>query len=712
MGERRPHREDVGCSGLTREHAAKLGGRTTRVRPVRHRPNSTADPCNNRPAVLEQRTAPRSGDTGGPHVRVGSGPAGTTVLERDFPFRELSLLIEADRRTIDPVYGAHRWWARRPPALIRGVLLAASLRDQRDLSPFWDAYQAEAHTLAGVRVYDPFAGGGSTLVEAARLGAVASGGDIDPLAIEIIRHELEPPPASDMRRVGTQLLAYLSTTFGDLYPELDGVSPLHYFWLHEVDCPTCGTSGLLYQDLTLVRDTKRPGGVARDAPLTVFCPIDRTIHELASPDRIELRHCGRRLRIDQGTFRAGKYRCQTCGSRATHAELQTGISRRVLIAVEEAPSHGYRRLRSPDGVDQHALSQATNRVAHSERLHRPTGVLSVDRRDERPRSYGIESPEQLYSDRQLLVLGSAFAWVRNTDMAPSVRRALTLALTNASATNNKLCGYATDYGRLAALFSVRGYALPALAVELNPLNSIGGRGTIRNCLERVARSASTTVKRHRWSTKTSAPVAAEVTYAPPQNRGSLRCVAADVPPDTDVDICFFDPPYYDYIAYDELSEFYRSWLDGARPAGASLHPTKDGGAESFGRTLGASMKAVAGKVVGGGVTAFTYHSANSDAWRAVGIALDEADLVVTAIWPVRSDGHMGHHSHPGNCEWDLLVVCRRRAETMPATPRLTVRDWVESVRPLVVRDADLSSMALAIATVSSRFATPLPPKSA
>ena len=40
-------------------------------------------------------------------------------------------------------------------------------------------------------MHDPFAGGGSTLVEAARLGASVSGTDVDPLAVELVRHEIE-----------------------------------------------------------------------------------------------------------------------------------------------------------------------------------------------------------------------------------------------------------------------------------------------------------------------------------------------------------------------------------------------------------------------------------------------------------------------------------------------------------------------------------------
>jgi ribosomal protein L11 methylase PrmA len=42
----------------------------------------------------------------------------------------------------------------------------------------------------GKHVGDPFSGGGTTLVEGARLGAAVTGTDVDPLAVRIARDEL------------------------------------------------------------------------------------------------------------------------------------------------------------------------------------------------------------------------------------------------------------------------------------------------------------------------------------------------------------------------------------------------------------------------------------------------------------------------------------------------------------------------------------------
>jgi putative DNA methylase len=173
--------------------------------------------------------------------------------------------------------------------------------------------------------------------------------------------------------------------------------------------------------------------------------------------------------------------------------------------------------------------------------------------------------------------------------------------------------------------------------------------------------------------------------------------------DHQVDLCVFDPPYFDYIDYSELSEFYRCWFPHVELPGKPLLPEGDDPAEHFGLDLGRCIRVNLANLTPGRPVVFTYHSANPEAWRAVGIALDEAKLLVTALWPVRTDGHMGHHSLPGNCEWDLVVVCRRLHEIQSGVCSLTVADWIEAVNPLGVGDADRRSMELSIDMAAPRF---------
>lgn len=631
------------------------------------------------------------------------------MLEVAFPFRELSCVISSDRRARDPAYAGHRWWARRPPALLRALLIAACLPGETTDERFWEAYVSSEQPLKGLHVHDPFMGGGSTLVEAARLGATVSGGDVDPLAAEIVRYELNPAPPDEVREAGERLLEHVRAQCGHLFPPHNGVQPLHYFWLHVVSCPVCGTAGLLYRNLVLARDRNKPGAVVRDASLTVFCPADLSIHSLGNSDQRRLHYAGRYWAINEGTFRAQRYLCQDCGAKSTHKELRTGVAPRQLVAVEETPAAERRRMRPSTADDYRATEQARGwLVDHAAELRVPDTPLAVVRHDERPVSFGMRMIRDLFSERQLAVLGTAMAWVETTDLDFQVRAALRLSVSNALATNNRLCSYAHDYGRLSALFSVRGYSLPALPVELNPLHADAGRGTLAHCIQRVARGGDKTVRRYAWAPSAGRVKAMELDLATSAETTEVTCSSAMTSPPrsaSTADLCIFDPPYFDYIAYSELSELYRAWLPIPAPPAAPLMPEGDDRGETFGLQLGVALRSLLARLAPGRPLAFTYHSTNPEAWQAVAIALDEAKLAVTALWPIRSDGHMGHHSHPGNCEWDMVLVCRRVSESTPADAWFTVEAWAEAASPFEIGAADRASMDLAISIVTSRFAT-------
>jgi adenine-specific DNA methylase len=590
------------------------------------------------------------------------------------------------------------------------LLLASHLDADATEEDFWQLFGSAERPLAGRRVLDPFAGGGSTLIEAARLGADVVGSDVDPLAVSIVTAELGPPEQEALRRAGALLLEWLNDAFAKFFPTKDDVAPLHYFHVPIVECPNCKYRGPLYRSLVLVRDPRRRGAVVRDEGLTCYCPTCFSLRHMKSADAVRLRCCGQQRDIWSGTFSGQSYCCPKCGARSSHRDLRTGVAKQRLVAVEETPSDGRRRLRPPTRQDLDAQQSARRFLSsRRRRLHLPNGDVQVGHHDDRPFSYGITQYEELFTPRQLLVLGSAWTWISECDWPEPVTRALEMAVSNALATNNRLCGYATDYGRLSALFAVRGYSLPALAVELNPLHPSGGRGTIAACVARTERAASTSpVRRYTWQASKQRAVSVELDLTTAGVDAALACRSADVVPaqktQRGIDLCIFDPPYYDYIAYDELSAFYRAWRRDSRLAGPPLLPGKGNGAEPFGIYLGRCMRTIVARVRSGRPIAFTYHSTNPDAWDAIGEAIDAADLRVTAIWPVRSDGHMGHHSHDGNSEWDLVIVCRRSGETEPRRPVFTVEQWIETVKPLHVSSADRNNMNQAYAMVVSRFA--------
>lgn len=635
-------------------------------------------------------------------------PSGLTILDESLPWPELSRLARADQRARDPIYGVHRWWARRPPAVMRGLLLAGALPHTSTMDDYWSQFADAGSALDGLTAYDPFSGGGSTLVEARRLGASVSGCDVDPLAALITNFELNPPTALDLTRASEDLLKHVSTAAVGLYPS-GGDTPLHYFHLRDVTCPGCELTGPLYRNLIIARDVSKVGAVVRDAPLTVFCPTCFAIHNLSSPDRVELRCCGSRHRIDMGNFHGSRYTCPGCQRRSNHTDLQTGASPTRVLAVEETVANGRRVIREPSKADLAALRKATSRrVELAAELDLPTGSFDPVRREQRPLSFGITDPKMLFTDRQIICLGSAFHWIKSADVSLSVRQGLTLALSNALATNNLLCGYATDYGRLSALFSVRSYSLPALAVELAPLHPDSGRGTLPRSLQRVIRSTTSQAQRHVWSVDKKQPERVTFDFAPAPAEGAVACrSAADAPIEpASVDLCITDPPYFDFIYYSELSEFHRLWLNMELDDRPLLPESGEGKVSSFANGLGACLRQTATALKPGRSITFTYHATNPDAWEAVGLALDAAKLVVTALWPLRNDGHMGLHSSAGNCEWDVAVVCRPLDECTRSLHDLEFESWARTAEPydLHFSDADERNVRAALEMAADRFA--------
>ena len=238
------------------------------------------------------------------------------LAEVDFPIAEVSRHA-AREKSIRHGHPStlHLWWARRPLASSRAVLLALLLPDPCDphcpadfkrrargilnavrqppasdaelraallwfAGAFanWDLAAHSTYLRVGrelVRaahrdeaplVVDPFAGGGSIPLEALRLGCEAFASDLNPVACLILKVMLQDIPrrgpelADDLRRAGGEVRAAAARELGDLYPaDADGAMPIAYLWARTVRCeaPDCGAELPLLRSFWLCRKPKR-----------------------------------------------------------------------------------------------------------------------------------------------------------------------------------------------------------------------------------------------------------------------------------------------------------------------------------------------------------------------------------------------------------------------------------------------------------------------
>jgi putative DNA methylase len=222
------------------------------------------------------------------------------LAEVDFPIAEVSR-HSAREKSIRHGHPStlHLWWARRPLASSRAMLLALLLPDPCDpacpsefktraraslpktlaeLGPSdlelrfallsfiadfanWDNSAVPAYTNAArslVRaaygdetplVVDPFSGGGSIPLEALRLGCEVFASDLNPVSCLILKTLLEDIPrrgpelAQELRRVGEEVRVSAEKKLTELYPpDPDGARTVAYLWARTVRCeaPNCG----------------------------------------------------------------------------------------------------------------------------------------------------------------------------------------------------------------------------------------------------------------------------------------------------------------------------------------------------------------------------------------------------------------------------------------------------------------------------------------
>ncbi|MFH0788418.1 MAG: DNA methylase, partial [Pseudomonadota bacterium] len=85
------------------------------------------------------------------------------MIEKNFDISfiaDLALREKQIQQNYRPIIAVHKWFARRPGTLFRGLLLS-----EFSDGPLREVFY-KSNTLQGIQVADPFMGGGTPLLEA------------------------------------------------------------------------------------------------------------------------------------------------------------------------------------------------------------------------------------------------------------------------------------------------------------------------------------------------------------------------------------------------------------------------------------------------------------------------------------------------------------------------------------------------------------------
>ena len=697
------------------------------------------------------------------------------LAEVDFPIAEVSRHA-AREKSIRHGHPStlHLWWARRPLASSRAVLMALLLPDPCDphcpeefktkatelLLAMWGGRQgwvSQVKTDEGLRqvllrfiadfanwdnaakteyletgrglvqaahpeqtplVVDPFAGGGSIPLEALRLGCDAFASDLNPVACLILKVMLEDIPrhgpglADELRKAGAEIKAQAEKELADLYPkDPDGATPIAYLWARTVRCesPNCGAEIPLMRSMWLCRKPKRKWALRPNV-----------VRDDGVPPRVEFGIFEPKAdrEVADGTVSRAKATCLCCRTvlppERVRAQLAAQIGGADTVFDEQGNrvggarmtavvtiKHGQqgRHYRLPDDGDYSAVQLGHEQISgileewKRGRRHSLCPVPDEPLPKEREKGgsgfrvllYGMTTWGDLFTKRQqatLVQLGDTLQRSPKPAIAPFLACAF-----NRTAMSNMSC---TRWNPVAEKMQ-HTFGRQALPIVWD-----------------FAEVVITAAAPGNW--ESGYTIVADVIEAAASNgRGDVHVAdSTNHPlPNSSAHVWFTDPPYYDAIAYADLSDFFLVWLKRTLREGAflqdpfdannSLSPKLQEAIQDPYRSTNGIVKdhgfyeaKISEAFTEGrrvltedGLGSVVFAHKTTAGWEALLSGIIRGGWTITGSWPISTEmGSRLNARETASLATSIHLVCRPRPEDSP------IGEWADVLRELPDRVGD------------------------
>jgi len=608
----------------------------------------------------------------------------------DIPFiASLAMREKQIQQNYRPIIAVHKWFARRPGTLFRGLILS-----EYSDRPLREAFYS-ANDLKGITIADPFMGGGTPLIEANRVGCDVAGYDINPMAYWIVSREIEHLDLVAYRKAAEKLTSDLEQHIGDLYRTccLECGSPeahvKYFLWVKEQTCRGCGTEFDLFPGYLLAEDRRHTENIL----ICAACGDLNGVQDRKHPGACH--SCGVQLSL-AGPAKRSKCPCPKCGTINTYPEPAIGPPRHRMFAIEYhcrrcKTTHQGRFFKKPDEIDLGHYAKAAALLAKIGTPNVPDDAILPGDETTRLLRWGYKRHREMFSDRQLLGLELSCRLI-TAEQDERLRNALITNLSDLLRYQNMLCRYDTMALKSLDIFSVHGFPIGLVQCESNLLGISNGGGMSvgsggwSNILEKFLKAKAYCdhpfETRHEGTRKIQVPIAGE--WIGDRRNGDsatetrevrLFCQSATsvtLPP-ASLDGVFTDPPYFGNVQYAELMDFCYVWvrkLVGAEsPAFAAKSTrntdeltgniTMERGLGHFAEGLAAVFRNMAQALKPGRPLAFTYHHNKLEAYYPVAAAILDAGLTCSASLPCPAEmGASIHISGTGSSVVDTVLICR------------------------------------------------------
>ncbi|MCY2978569.1 MAG: DUF1156 domain-containing protein [Planctomycetota bacterium] len=587
-------------------------------------------------------------------------------------------------------------------------------------------------------LHDPFAGGGAIPLEAQRLGLEAYASDLNPVAVLINKAMIEIPSkftgkppvnpdvqnerslitsewncssglAADVRYYGHWMRNEAIKRIGHLYPRIEiteealldrpdlkphlgeKLTVIAWLWARTVKSPNPAFS---HTDVPLASTFILSGKTGKEAyvqPVIVKDGYRFTVKIGKPPNEAKA-----------GTS-AGKrqaFRCLMSNSPMGYDYIrEQGKSGRMgqkLMAIVAESAKG-RVYLSP-------TTEMESIAASAQPAWRPDCEMPKKHRNFQPPVYGMNNLGDLFTPRQLLALGAFSDLVGEAQkivLADAVAAGLSgdgdplsanglgarayseaiavylgLSCSKLSAYHCNIASWRATEGKSARAFGRQAIPMVWDFAECNPFAGAGGdlSGVMDDCAKVIATFFS-------------------------KRAGTVYQIAAQTALQTISQGKFVstDPPYYDNVAYADLSDFYYVWLRRslrhiypevlstiAVPKAEELiaaphrHDSQQNAESFFLDGMTSALRMLAGQAHPAAPLTIYYafkqsetenEGTSSTGWETFLEGVNRAGLAVTGTWPMRTESSVGLKTDVNSLASSIILVCRLRANDVGTISR-------------------------------------------
>jgi len=620
--------------------------------------------------------------------------AGPCALEDDaFPFEVLSAVAEVEswRKELNrPSYHIHKWWAQRLGTVFRAIVLGALTPSGSDiLSAFYRPVRVKDLT-----VFDPFMGSGTTIGEAAKLGARAIGRDINPVAHFLVRNALAFHDREAVLRTFREIERDVADTIRSHYkttlPDGTQADVLYFFWVKQADCPACGEA----VDLFGSRFFAKHAYPKRHPDAQACCPACGEVNCLRyDADWAICVGCTAEFDPQKGPAQGQKAACPHCGHSfviaKTVREQNVPPAHRLYAKLLLTPEGKKIYLRAT-AEDRQAYLRAEAALAERPKAY-PMVKIEPGYNSDQALGYNYRYWHEMFNARQLLCL-SILAERIGAIPDPALRDLFVCLFSGALEFNNLFTSYKGEgTGAVRHMFAhhiLKPERVPLEANLWGTPKSSGSfmtlfEGRIRRALDyadnpfelrlRHTSAKKKTEKVYGLSQPLGFAIAEDFASFEEGKRIYLSCgdsSRTDIE-DGAVDAVVTDPPFFDNVHYSQLADFFHVWQrhilgeHGTRAANTTRSPdeVQNADAAAFTARLGAVWAECHRVLSDDGVLAFTYHHSRPEGWSSVLHALMAAGFAISAALPMKAELSVALPKHRAKepIDLDIVLVCRKQS---------------------------------------------------